>query len=540
MSERVVLPSIRRRTLLGAAGAAVAAGGVVDVRQAHANPIRSDPFGLGVASGDPLPDRVILWTRLLRDPADGALLTDRAVQVGWQVATDERFRHVVRAGSATARPNLAHSIHVDAAGLRPGRDYFYRFRTGRFISPVGRTRTAPAAGSAVARLRFAVANCQDWQNGYFGAYRDIAASDLDLVLHVGDYIYEYDPQQDAVRPHNASSGTAAGANQLITLADYRNRHALYKSDPALQAAHAALPFISTWDDHETENNYAGLVDEQDAPPWHQTPEQFKLQRAAAYQAWYEHTPVRATNRSGWSDLRIYRRFDFGTLLRLNVLDTRQYRTDQPGGGLPTGGLPSDFGPQALGDTNVTGTLTGPVQEKWLLDGLRTSHSRWNVLGQQVMMAPTRFLAPPPASVVNLDQWDGYTPQRRRLLAAIAASEVANPVVIAGDIHSTWINDLRLTVDDPSAPVVASEFVSTSITSDFPAAFVPIAEQSNAAFNPWVRYFNGRTHGWLRMDVDRTRWLTEERSVSSVAVPDAPSSTTARWAVEAGKPGVVPA
>ena len=537
MSERAMPASIGRRTLLGAAGAAVVAGGVIDVRRAHASPIRSDPFGLGVASGDPLHDRVILWTRLVRDPADGGPMADRPVQVGWQIATDRRFRHVVRAGSAMARPNLAHSVHVDAAGLQPGRDYFYRFRAGRFISPAGHTRTAPAPGSAAARLRFAIANCQDWQNGYFGAYRDIAASDLDLVLHVGDYIYEYDPRSTAVRQHNPSSGTAVDADQLITLADYRNRHALYRSDPALQAAHAALPFISTWDDHETENNYAGLGDEQDDLPFpqrSQTPAQFAVQRAAAYQAWFEHTPVRTSYRPGSSDLRIYRRFDFGTLLRLNVLDTRQYRTDQPGG------LPTDFGPQVLGDTNAAGTLTGPAQEEWLLDGLRTSPGLWNVLGQQVMMAPTRFVTPPPASVVNLDQWDGYTPQRRRLLAGIAASRATNPVVIAGDIHSTWVNDLRLNVDDPASPVVASEFVSTSITSDFPAALVPVVEQSNAAFNPWVRYFNGRTHGWLRMDVDRTRWLTEERSVSSITVPDAPSSTTARWAVEAGNPGVVPA
>ncbi len=529
---------VRRRTVLGAAGAAIIAGGITDVRRAHAEPVRADPFGLGIASGDPLPDRVVLWTRLVRgDGIGSAPYSDRRVEVGWQIATDERFRHVVRSGTASAYPGLAHSVHVDAAGLHPGRDYWYRFRAGQFVSPAGRTRTAPDRHGRVKRLRFGIANCQDWQNGFYGAYNDMAESDLDLILHVGDYIYEYDPSPTAVRQHNPSSGTAVGADQLITLADYRNRHALYKSDPALQAAHAAVPFICAPDDHEVENNYANLVDEQDDLPFpqrHQTPEQFAIQRAAAYQAWYEHTAVRTAYRPGSSAIRIYRRFDFGTLLRLNVLDTRQYRTDQPGG------LPSDLGPQVLGDTNTTGTLTGPEQEQWLLHGLRHSPGQWNVLGQQVMMAPTRFAQPPPASIVNLDQWDGYTPQRRRLLAAIADSGASNPVVIAGDIHSTWINDLRLNVDDPASPVVASEFVSTSITSSFPPAFVPIAEQSNAAFNPWVRYFNGRGHGWLRMDVDRDRWLTEERSVASITVRDAPSSTTARWAVEAGTPGVVPA
>ncbi len=531
MSERVVPGKVSRRTLLGAAGAAVVAGAATDVRRAHAEPVRSDPFGLGVASGDPLAGRVVLWTRLV-SPSLG----DRNVQVNWQVATDEGFTDVVRAGAATARPGMAHSVHVDVAGLLPGRDYWYRFRAGRYLSPAARTRTAPAAGSAAARLRFGIANCQDWQNGYYGAYRDMAQSDLDLVLHVGDYIYEYDPRATAVRQHNPSSGTAAGADQLITLADYRNRYALYKSDPALQAAHALFPFISTWDDHETENNYAGLIDEQDDLPFpqrHQTPEQFALQRAAAYQAWYEHTPARVSFTPG-PDLRIYRRFDFGTLLRLNVLDTRQYRTDQPGA------FPDDLGPEPFGDNNVTGTLTGAAQEQWLLDGLHDSPGLWNVLGQQVMTAPTRFVQPPPNAIVNLDQWDGYSPARRRLLDGVVASGASNPVLIAGDIHATWINDIRLNVDDPASPVVASEFVSTSITSSFPPSFVPIVEASNAAFNPWVHYFNGRGHGWLRMDVDRTRWLTEERSVASITVPDAPSTTTARWAVEAGQAGVVPA
>ena len=535
MGEGLSSVTIGRRTLLGVAGAAAVAGGL-DVRRAHAEPVRSEPFGLGVASGDPLPDRVVLWTRLIRDPGDAASLGDRSVQVGWQVATDEHFEDVVRAGSATARPDLAHSVHVDVAGLQPGRDYWYRFRAGHFLSPAARTRTAPAAGSAAARLRFGVANCQDWQNGYYGAYRDMAASDLDLVLHVGDYIYEYDPRAGAVRQHNPSSGTAAGADQLITLADYRNRHALYRTDPALQAAHTLFPFISVWDDHEVENNYANLVDEQDDLPYPQrvqTPAQFAAQRAAAYQAWYEHTPARVSFTAG-PDLRIYRRFDFGSLLRLNMLDTRQYRTDQPGA------FPDDLGPEVFGDTNVAGTLTGAAQEQWLLDGLRGSSALWNVLGQQVMMAPTRFIQPPPNSIVNLDQWDGYSPARRRLLDGLVASGATNPVVIAGDIHSSWMNDLLLNVDEPGSPVVASEFVSTSITSSFPPAFVPIVEASNAAFNPWVRYFNGRTHGWLRMDVDRTRWLTEERTVASIAVPDAPSTTTARWAVEAGKPGLVPA
>ncbi|MGN9778088.1 alkaline phosphatase D family protein [Micromonospora sp. H33] len=538
MGEQVEQRGVgRRRLLVGAAALTGTAAVAGSADPAYAGGLSWNPFGLGVASGDPLPDGVVLWTRLVRDPFDATSMGGRRVQVSWQVASDPSFRHVVRAGSVTARPTWAHSVHVDVRGLRPGRDYWYRFRAGRHLSDVGRTRTAPPAGSPASRLRFGIANCQDWQNGYYAAYRDMVGYDLDLVLHLGDYIYEYDPRAGAVRQHNPSSGTAAGADQLSTLADFRSRHALYRTDPQLQAVHRAFPFVAVWDDHETENDYADLDDEQDDLPYaqrYQAQQEFAIQRAHAYQAWYEHTPVRASYLPGSPNLRIYRRLDFGTLLRLNMLDTRQHRTDQPGD------VPGNLGPQALGATNVTGTLTGPEQEAWLVDGLRSSPALWNVLGQQVMMAATRFVTPPPASTVNLDQWDGYSPQRARLLSAVRASGAPNPIVLAGDIHSTWVSDLKLNFDDAASPVVATEFVATSITSNFPAELVPIVEASNRAFNPWVRYFNGRTHGWLRMDVDRSRWLVEERSVAGVDSPDAPASTTARWVVEAGRPGAVPA
>lgn len=538
MGKQVEQRGVGRRSLLvGAAALAGTAAVAGNTGPAYAGRLSWNPFRLGVASGDPLADGVVLWTRLVRDPLDAASMGDRAVEVSWQVAADPSFRRVVRAGSLTARPAWAHSVHVDVRGLQPGRDYWYRFRAGRHLSDTARTRTAPTAGAPAARLRFGIANCQDWQNGYYPAYRDMAESDLDLVLHLGDYIYEQDPRPGAIRQHNPSAGTAVGAEQLSTLADFRNRHALYRTDPQLQAAHRQFPFVAIWDDHEVEDNYANLDDSQDDLPYaqrHQTRQEFAVQRAHAYQAWYEHTPIRAAYLPGSPDLRIYRRLDFGTLLRLNLLDTRQYRTNQPGD------VPSDLGPQAFGAANLTGTLTGPEQEAWLLDGLRSSPALWNVLGQQVMMAATRFVNPPPASLVNLDQWDGYAPQRSRLLSALRSSGATNPVVLAGDIHSTWVSDLKLDFDDPASPVIAAEFVSTSITSDFPAELVPVAEASNRAFNPWVRYFNGRTHGWLRMDVDRSRWLTEERSVASVDTPDAPAATTARWAVEAGRPGVLPA
>jgi alkaline phosphatase D len=523
----------RRTVLAGAAAGATAV--LVDSRPAHASSIRTDPFALGVASGDPLPWSVVLWTRLVGPGA--AALSGRDVDVKWEVAKDPHFRRVVRRGVARARSSLAHSVHVEAFGLEPGRDHWYRFRVGSYVSPAGRTRTAPAPWARPSSLRLAVANCQDFQNGYYPAYAGLADEGADVVLHLGDYIYEYDAHS-AFPDRNHSATQTPGLDQLRTLADYRARHAQYKGDASLQAAHASAPWIVTWDDHETENNYAGLVDENgDTGARLQTVAEFAAQRAAAYQAYWEHMPIRARLRPGSSDLRIFRRFDFGDLLRVSVLDTRQYRTDQPGN------RSLDFGPESDGTSNTAGTLTGEDQERWLKRQLTTSHAHWNVVAQQVMMSRTRF---PDFTfsglpfIKNLDQWDGYAPQRQRLLQFIADRKVRNPVVLAGDIHSSWFSDLKLNFDDTASRAVASEYVATSITSDFPIAFDAPIKTWNPFLNPHVRFFDGSLRGYLRMDVDRHRWLTEQRSVASIATSSSPVTTTAAYATESGVPGVVPA
>jgi len=526
----------RRRFLAGAAtlAGAAALGGATRTSPAAAD--TAPPFLLGVASGDPLPDAVVLWTRLVRDPFAAGSMPSHPVEVGWEVAQDAGFRRVVRRGAALAQPALAHSVHVDVGGLQPAREYFYRFRSRGQLSPVGRTRTAPARWADPQRLRAGIVNCQDYQNGYWPAYRGLADEDLDVVFHLGDYIYEYDPQS-AFPDRLHTTPERPGIDQLLTLSDYRNRHAQYKLDPALQAAHTAFPWIATWDDHETENNYANLIDEiDDSGAKLQPPAEFAGERAHAYQAYYEHMPIRPRYRLGSPDFRIYRRFDYGSLARFSVLDTRQYRTDQPGG------FPQDIGPAAAGQGNTAGTLTGGEQEQWLDAGLTGSGALWNVIAQQVMVSRLRFPDPTgrfPGIFANLDQWDGYAPQRARLLGLLDAAGVSNPVVLAGDIHSAWFSDLKLNFDDPSSKTVAVEFVATSISSDFPVAFDVGFKQINPLLNPHVRYFEGLKRGYLRCTVDRQAWQTDARVVDTIAVREAPVHTAVSFAVEAGQPGLVP-
>lgn len=278
----------------------------------------SYPFSLGVASGDPLPDSVVLWTRLAPDPLRGGGMPEEDVQVEWVVAQDERLTRVVKRGTALAPAALAHSVHLEVSGLEPDRWYWYQFRVAGEASPVGRTRTAPPLEADPRLLRFAFASCQHYEQGFYTAYRHLANEDLDLVFHLGDYIYENSGVREQVRFHTYT--------ELATLQDYRNRLALYKTDPDLQAAHAAFPWVVTWDDHEVDNDYAGKISENNDPE-----AAFLQRRAAAYQAYYEHLPLRRSSMPRGPDAEIYRSLPFGRLARFYILDTRQYRTDQPCG-----------------------------------------------------------------------------------------------------------------------------------------------------------------------------------------------------------------
>lgn len=504
----------RRKLLLGAGiltGFAIASQ---FPRRVIAQPKFSDyPFSLGVASGDPLPNSVVLWTRLAPDPLNGGGMPPNPVQVKWLLAEDENMKRIVKRGSAIASPELAHSVHVDVQGLEPAKHYWYQFKVGSEVSPIGRTRTATPRGDRLNQFTFAFVNCQDWQNGYYTAYQNLVEEDLDLVVHLGDYIYEYGPQP-GIRQHNSP--------EIITLADYRNRHALYKTDLNLQAAHAAFPWIVTWDDHEVENNYANDISENNDPQ-----EEFLLRRAAAYQAYYEHLPLRRSSLPQGANLLLYRRFSFGDLAEFNVLDTRQYRTDQP--------CDDGIKPRCEEAFDPNATMTGVEQERWLLQGLDQSQARWNIIAQQTMFAEYDFDARPELEVFNMDQWDGYVAARNRLLEFLEQRQPSNPVVITGDIHSSWVHDLKTDFSNPDSATVGTEFVGTSITSDFPTQFI---QPTTAALrdNPHTKFFNGSQRGYVRCQLTRDRWQTDYRVVSTITEPNATISTLASFVVEDGSPG----
>jgi alkaline phosphatase D len=442
----------------------------------------------------------------------------QVVPVQWEVSIDERMNRLVQGGTAAATPAGAHSVHVEVEGLEPGRWFWYRFRVGDAVSPVGRTRTSPGAETPPERLRFAFASCQHYEQGHFGAYRHIVADDLDLVVFLGDYIYETSTTLERIRSH--------GAPEAITLDDYRIRYGLYKSDPDLQAAHAAYPWIVMWDDHEVSNDYADDRSELLHPR-----EWFLARRAAAYQAYYEHMPLRRSMLPVGPHARLYTRVAFGDLAQFHLIDDRQYRSYQPCSAPGRGG--SETVENCAERLNPRLTMLGETQERWLEGELDRSRARWNVIGQHTLMAQLDR-KPGPGQRFWTDGWDGYPAARRRLLEYLGKRKPANPVVIGGDVHSFWVADLKPDFDSPRSPVVATEIVGTSITSGYPYS----QQQVDAllADNPHIRLGNGTRRGYVRMEVTRERLRADLRTMRTVAQPRAEADTLATFVIEDGRPG----
>ncbi|OZC73115.1 alkaline phosphatase [Rhodococcus sp. 06-418-5] len=477
-------------------------------------------FRLGVASGDPLPDSVVLWTRLATDPfAPLGGMTPGVVPVRWQISADERFASITREGIELATEFDGWSIHVDVRGLEPAREYFYRFLVGPHASPVGRTKTAPALGQPLSKLDFAWASCQKWEDGYFGAYQDLAASNLDVVFFLGDYIYEY-----AIKDEGARQGeprTESAARETMVLSDYRDRYALYKADENLAAAHASAPFVSTFDDHEVDNNWASQISQDDDDP-----REFLLRRADAFKAWWENTPVRANLKPVGPDMTVYRRFSFGDLVDFSVLDTRQYRSDQAHG--------DGEHAQDAETADPSRTITGAAQEKWILDGF-ASPSRWNFLAHQTVISDlARGLGSD--RKVGMDPWSGYEASRHRILDGARDRGTKNVASIVGDIHRTIVSELRRDYQDQASSIQGVEIATTSIASGKDGADVDSAGAAIAEASPHVKYGNAR-RGYLRSTLTNTEWRSEVRVLDRVSTPGASVRTAATVTVPEGRPEI---
>ena len=476
----------------------------------------SDPFSLGVASGDPDSRGMVLWTRLAPQPLEPfGGMPNEAVEVRWEIAKDEALGDIVDSGSVLATPQLGHSVHVEVESLEPDRWYWYRFTCGEASSPVGRTRTMPEKHSLPDKLKFAFASCQNLEQGLFTAYEQMAKDDLDLVVHLGDYIYEGSGRDNRVRKHHGA--------EIESLEDYRARHAQYRSDPLLNGMHAQCPWLVTWDDHEFDNNCANDISEQQEVH----PVEFLVRRANAYQAYYEAMPLRASCLPKGSSMQLYRRAPFGRLADFLVLDTRQYRTDQP-----NDDKKAPLNQSAMSPTN---TLLGTEQRNWLSSNLIQSHATWNVLAQQVMMGMVSRSQVADAPAYSMDQWPGYAFERMQLVKFLADRRVANPIVLTGDIHSNWVNNLRVDDRQAEAPVVATEFVGTSISSGGNGSARPKGLEQLLSDNPCLQFHNTE-RGYVRCTVTPQRWQSDYVAVEDVLQEGGQIVTRASFQVEAGKAG----
>ncbi|MBC7610532.1 MAG: alkaline phosphatase D family protein [Polaromonas sp.] len=502
---------------------------------------QSNPFSLGVASGMPRPDSVVLWTRLLGNAgssfeAENALSPGITLFVSYEIYSNSALTQLVQKGSVQTSAERAFSVHVTLNGLASGREYFYRFRCGNAVSPVGRTRTAPAPDAAPGRLRIALASCQHFEQGYYSAHRDIAAQDLDFVLFVGDYIYESSNPRFVVSAARRHAGRVPK-----TLDEYRARHAQYKSDVNLQAAHAAHPWALTWDDHEVCNDYAN-----DQDPARTDPQEFLKRRAAAYRAYFEHMPLALgpDAAAGGQGMRIYDRMAWGQLADVWTLDCRQYRSYHACQNPLQGGGRQATGCAELAD--LQRSMLGQEQENWLTQGLKSSSTHktgdWKIIAQSTQISSSGLDATGAAGStdtssgrsVNTDAWDGYPHARSRLLQTIADAKLADVVTLGGDVHRNVAAQLRLRPNDSKSPIVASELVCTSVTSH---GGNPKTVERMLRSNPDIAYARTDERGYCLLTVTPQQMACDFRATQDAEQADAVLQTSQRYVVERGRAGV---
>jgi alkaline phosphatase D len=515
---------LRRRQFVrnASAWAALMVASLGPIKKVHAQKplFINDPFQLGVASGDPVADGFVIWTRIAPDPYDINALPNEALLVTWEVAADAKFKKIIKKGNIYARPELAHSVHVEVQGLDQGREYFYRFTCGDVQSQVGRALTLPAPYASVDRLKFGVASCQHYEQGYFTAYKDMIAHDPSLIVHLGDYIYDVSWGQ-TIRHHPIGDAR--------TLHDYRQIHAVYKLDADLQKAHLHCPWVFVWDDHEVDNDYADLINEDNAAP-----EVFAKRRNAAYQAFYEHMPLRAMSAPDANmNMIMFQRFQYGNLAEFNLLDLRQYRSNQPCE------LPDFFAGRVVDETQCPDwkdpkrTMLGPLQETWMSKGFARTNAKWVVLAQSLMlMGYDQTLGP--TRGFYTDNWNAYPFAKRRLLDLIKLRKLQNVISLGGDIHAYFVGDVKDDDLNPNSPTLISEFVGTSVTSE---SYNTKLFNALMAENPQMKFVDDRYRGYIMCDVTPTVWNSTLRIVDNVHTRDGTFRTLAAFAVENGKPGV---
>jgi alkaline phosphatase D len=499
------------------------------------------PFKLGVACGDPAPDGFVLWTRLLPEPHEPEQLGKVTFEVDWEVAEDAGFARIVKQGRAFAPAHLAHSVHAEVDGLQPGREYFYRFRLGRYESPAGRALTTPAPADGPPALRMALTSCAQLEQGFFSSYRYMADDRPDLIIDLGDYIYDVGYGDRRVRLGQVKDD--------FTLDDYRRRYTQYRLDPDLQAAHAACPWLVTWDDHEVDNDYAGVTGEDEACGGEAVRRAFPARRAAAYQAWFEHMPVRVSRLRPQGGVQVYGSVDWGRLARFYLLDSRQYRSPlacaRPatpatcdtvagrrllsigaGAGRMIGTTDPACRPELMDPSR---TMLGAEQERWLDGALASSRANWNFLAQGTPFAPV-FEGTPEAPLVFSDSWSGYPVARQRLLDGLLRHGVANPVMLCGDLHAFFVNELR----DDRGRTVAAELVTTSACNN------NTDKSKVLPLNPHIRYHEGTHSGYMRCEVTAGRVRADMVAIADMRDPRTPREVLATWDIVAGDPRPRPA
>ena len=476
--------------------------------------LSGDPFTLGVASGDPTDQSVILWTRLAIDSLNGGGMPAKDIEVLWEVSSTDAFDDIVSSGLVTAEERFGHAVHIDVPLSTGESIVFYRFRIGDYVSPIGKTRLSSPSGSTTP-IKVAAVSCQNYTDGFYNAYADLVEQSPDLVTFLGDYIYE-----SGVGTLDATTVRLHNSDEIKDLVAYRNRYALYRSDPLLQAAHAVCPWVITWDDHEVENNYANLTPQDSADA-----EGHAARRAAAYQAWWEHMPVRLSPPTDES-LTIYRQFSWGDLLNLLVVDGRQYRDDQACGDAVLSTQPACD--EALDPAR---TMLGAEQEKWFSENINDTTKVWNVMANQTVMTDIRL----GAAVLNYDQWDGYAPDRNRILSDIVDQGVENFVVLTGDIHLAGVG--QLTTDSNPTTAMGAEFVSTSISS---SGNVSTDTEGLLIALPNIIDAETSHRGYTLHTLTANDWTAEYRIVENNLVEDSSTSVWKTFKVMAGSPAITEA